>query len=281
MKAIREALSCCFHPKTSENKEELPFEVKRIHAKAGLLVLSTRQLQRDLTNITAQQIPRVLAGKPHYPLVFLKAQDQAMFQAVSQVVKSLPEVKVTSEVGRLARAFQQALDTPSVLASQLTAGDFQKLYIFGHTVAGQSSMQVAGEVFSAAQIVDALEQSGLLSYVKDLRFTACESADQRPLASFDTADLKAARRSKIKHSRCLIDAVAHELWQRGHHQVTVTGYHGNGVAVGENLQATTHLRSLTVPATEVVRRSDYCYQRYFCCKAANAASNCCKRASKP
>lgn len=92
------------------------------------------------------------------------------------------------------------------------------------------------QYFSVEDIVNLLEKNGILSAIKDIRFVSCQSADKRAPASMSDKDIQEANcdkgllhRAILGTEKSLIDLISSEIWSRGYSDISVSGYHGNGV----------------------------------------------------
>ncbi|EML0248621.1 OspB protein, partial [Vibrio parahaemolyticus] len=92
---------------------------------------------------------------------------------------------------------------------------------------------------------------------------SCQSADKRAPASMSDKDIQEANcdkgllhRAIFGRGKSLIDLISSEIWSRGYSDISVSGYHGNGVFYdGKNIPLE-HIRSSTIPASDIVKRKD-------------------------
>ncbi|WP_188009296.1 OspB protein [Grimontia hollisae] len=258
--------------RNAEQSYAQPFQVKGIkncvQKEGAILVIAKSGIsEEDAIGITGQQVPRVVTDKPVRDIIFLNKE---AFDGYEKTCKKLREMELSLQDKSFNNALSailkySALKQKALLIEDADISSYRKLYISGHGNAGVGCLGSGSQLFSVPEIVDALQTSGILEQIKDIRLTSCGSADKRKPTSFSKEHIENARKesgtlekilSGEKHS--LAEHVSQEIWSRGFTDVHVSGYHGNGVFVSskeENLPQS-HLRSLEIPAVNIIRRSD-------------------------
>lgn len=146
-----------------------------------------------------------------------------------------------------------------------------KLYVVGHGGAGLDFLAADEEMMfgtvTSTQLAEQLAAGGLPKGFRDIRITACHSADTTPPASFSSADLEKAAAFIKKRSGPLARfsrqptpqqpspfawSLSRALKRQGFNQAVVTGYHGAGVRFP---RVNHHLRKIIDGAVDDIRRS--------------------------
>lgn len=237
--------------------------------RALMLVMGSSGLKADHLNILGQQVPRVLKRKETYTTVFLNVNAKKQFEDSIDYIKkikvesSLMASNISNDLIVAILLSDAAKSQKNVIIDELDLREFTKVYILGHGRAGAGMIKSGGQYFNVVDIVDILEKHGILSSIKDIRFVSCQSADKRAPASMSDKDLQDANCEKdflhrmfFGKKQSLIDLVSHEIWARGYSDVSVSGYHGNGVFYDGKKLPLDHIRSSTIPASDIVKRKE-------------------------
>ncbi|EGR1101236.1 OspB protein [Vibrio cholerae] len=235
-----------------------------------MLVIGSSGIKADHLNILGQQIPRVLNRKETYTTAFLNINAKRDFEDSIDYMKKLKVESsrlMTSKISNdqiVEILLSDAAKTQkNVIIDELDLSEFTKVYIVGHGSAGLGIIKSGDQYFNVPDIVDILEKKGILSSIKDLRFVSCQSADKRVPASMSDKDLQDANCEKgflhrmfFGKEQSLIDIVSKEIWDRGYSDVSVSGYHGNGVFYDGKKLPLCHIRSTTIPVSDIVKRKE-------------------------
>ncbi|EJG0104759.1 OspB protein, partial [Vibrio parahaemolyticus] len=171
--------------------------------------------------------------------------------------------KVSSDLIVEALVSDAAKIQKNVVINELDLTEYTKVYVLGHGSAGVGVIKSGDQYFNVEDIVNLLEKNGILSTIKDIRFVSCQSADKRAPVSMSDKDIQEANcdkgmlhRAIFGKEKSLIDLISNEIWSRGYSDISVSGYHGNGVFYdGKNIPLE-HIRSSTIPASDIVKRKD-------------------------
>ncbi|HFN0192280.1 TPA: OspB protein, partial [Vibrio parahaemolyticus] len=171
--------------------------------------------------------------------------------------------KVSSDLIVEALVSDAAKIQKNVVINELDLTEYTKVYVLGHGSAGVGVIKSGEQYFNVEDIVNLLEKNGILSTIKDIRFVSCQSADKRAPVSMSDKDIQEANcdkgmlhRAIFGTEKSLIDLISSEIWSRGYSDISVSGYHGNGVFYdGKNIPLE-HIRSSTIPASDIVKRKD-------------------------
>jgi hypothetical protein len=245
-----------------------PIDKSPAKSKSGLILISGEQGFNDEKtsySLLGQQIPRVFSKKTPYPTLFLhekaKLEFEKFIQPISQLGKYelLESLDADEAVG--VASGHVAKEQKNLSMIDINLNDFDKVYISGHGVAGEDIILSGSSFFTAKELVDSLEEKGILNKIKDIRLTICDSADKYAVDSLtkegiDKANNHPGLLNRIFHGKkeSFLEKVANEVWRRGYHDIKLSGYHGKGVFYNGEIPMT-HLRSPTIPATDVVKRN--------------------------
>lgn len=115
--------------------------------------------------------------------------------------------------------------------SRLTVDD--KLYLLGHGAAGMpvvASQEAVTDMLSIPDLVTRLKNAGLSKEIRDIRTNWCESADPISLSSFsDLSSLIYKVKKFLSKKVAPAKTLSQELSRAGYNNITVSGYHGNGL----------------------------------------------------
>ncbi|EGR2041004.1 OspB protein [Vibrio cholerae] len=233
--------------------------------KTGLmLVLGEKNISRDKINILAQQIPRVITGKPTYPVLFLHEKAKIEFESsIQSYKKPIGTCNGKSVDDIVAQSlFKAARDQENLTMADVDLKSFRKIYITGHGAAGVDYILSGESKIRIKDIVDCLEQNKILDGINDLRFTCCDSADRRNIDVLSEEGINISNRDSspleslfFAEPKSLIEKISSEIWDRGYTNVKVSGYHAKGVFYAGELP-TSHLRSTTIPAQDTIKRKN-------------------------
>ncbi|HGZ6746076.1 TPA: OspB protein [Vibrio parahaemolyticus] len=247
------------------NLESMPKKTKSL-----MLVLGSSGFGKDRLNILGQQLPRVLKRKEPYTAAFLNNNAKKCFEESIKDIKRinidnnhLMGPKVSSDLIVEALVSDAAKIQKNVVINELDLTEYTKVYVLGHGSAGVGVIKSGEQYFNVEDIVNLLEKNGILSTIKDIRFVSCQSADKRAPVSMSDKDIQEANcdkgmlhRAIFGTGKSLIDLISSEIWSRGYSDISVSGYHGNGVFYdGKNIPLE-HIRSSTIPASDIVKRKD-------------------------
>lgn len=247
------------------NLESMPKKTKSL-----MLVLGSSGFGKDHLNILGQQLPRVLKRKEPYTAAFLNNNAKKCFEESIKDIKRinidnnhLMGPKVSSDLIVEALVSDAAKIQKNVVINELDLTEYTKVYVLGHGSAGVGVIKSGEQYFNVEDIVNLLEKNGILSTIKDIRFVSCQSADKRAPVSMSDKDIQEANcdkgmlhRAIFGTEKSLIDLISSEIWSRGYSDISVSGYHGNGVFYdGKNIPLE-HIRSSTIPASDIVKRKD-------------------------
>ncbi|KOY30772.1 OspB protein [Vibrio parahaemolyticus] len=247
------------------NLESMPKKTKSL-----MLVLGSSGFGKDRLNILGQQLPRVLKRKEPYTAAFLNNNAKKCFEESIKDIKRinidnnhLMGPKVSSDLIVEALVSDAAKIQKNVVINELDLTEYTKVYVLGHGSAGVGVIKSGDQYFNVEDIVNLLEKNGILSTIKDIRFVSCQSADKRAPVSMSDKDIQEANcdkgmlhRAILGKEKSLIDLISNEIWSRGYSDISVSGYHGNGVFYdGKNIPLE-HIRSSTIPASDIVKRKD-------------------------
>lgn len=258
-----EGLASNIHSISSCPADKLPTELK-----SGLILICGEQGFDDKNtaySLLGQQVPRVFSKKTPYPTLFLhenaKLEFEKFSQPISQVEKHEHLESPDTDLAVGAALGFVAKEQKNLSMIDINLNDFEKVYISGHGVAGEDSILSGNSFLTAKELVDALEKNGILNKTKDIRLTNCGSADKSDVDSLtkegiDRANNYSGLLNRIFYGKkeSFLEKVAHEVWRRGYHDIKLSGYHGKGVFYNGKDIPMTHLRSPTIPATDVVKR---------------------------
>ncbi|EGQ9499293.1 OspB protein, partial [Vibrio parahaemolyticus] len=247
------------------NLESVPKKTKSL-----MLVLGSSGFGKERLNILGQQLPRVLKRKDPYTAAFLNNNAKKFFEESIKDIKRinidnnhLMGPKVSSDLIVEALVSDAAKIQKNVVINELDLTEYTKVYVLGHGSAGVGVIKSGDQYFNVEDIVNLLEKNGILSTIKDIRFVSCQSADKRAPVSMSDKDIQEANcdkgmlhRAIFGKEKSLIDLISNEIWSRGYSDISVSGYHGNGVFYdGKNIPLE-HIRSSTIPASDIVKRKD-------------------------
>jgi hypothetical protein len=238
-------------------------------SKSGLILVCGVQgfnNRATILSLLGQQIPRVFRNKTLYPTLFLHENAKLDFEKsispISQIgrrerLDSADTYEATgSAIGIVAK------EQKNLTMTDINLNDFKKVYIYGHGNAGKDLICSGSSLLTSKELVDSLENSGILNKIKDIRITSCASADKSTVKTLTKEGIDKANNDSGLLNRLIygkkesfLERVASEIWGRGYHDIAVSGYHGNGVFHIDEIPMT-HLRSPTTPAIDVVRRRD-------------------------
>ncbi|WP_455872395.1 hypothetical protein [Serratia proteamaculans] len=146
-----------------------------------------------------------------------------------------------------------------------------KLYVLGHGGAGIDLLAADEEMtlghMSAKTLVKQMEKGGLPKTFKDIRITACYSADSMKPTSFSSEELdetSGALRQKTGILRELFNpptditplakSISRELNRLGYKSTRVTGYHGAGVTFSQSDYRTRRIEGVLDIRRSLVKR---------------------------
>lgn len=253
----------------NEQKKYFSSSVKTVRSatkeKSGLMfVLGEKNISRDKLNLLAQQIPRIITGKPAYPVLFLHEKAKVEFESSIQSYKeSIGTCKGESADDIVTQSlFIAARDQKNLSMTDVDLKSFRKIYITGHGTAAADYILSGDSKITITEIVDCLEQNKILNSINDLRFTCCDSADRRKVDHLSKEGINISNRDSgpleslfLGDPKSLIEKISSEIWDRGYTDVKVSGYHAKGVFYAGEFP-TSHLRSTTIPAKDTVKRKN-------------------------
>ncbi|EGQ8084579.1 OspB protein [Vibrio parahaemolyticus] len=228
-----------------------------------ILVLGKKNISRDNIHLLGQQIPRIIRGKSPYPMLFLNEEAKNEFkQSIDSLRKASDSIKGKSTDAIVGRALISAAKNQTDFSmANVQLELYRKIYITGHGSAGISHIYSGDSKFTVLEIVDLLENHGILDKIKDVRITCCNSADKREVKDLSQESVELANRSSsfienlfYGEQKSLIEKLSSEIWDRGYTDVRISGYHGKGVFYNSKDIPLSHLRSSTIPATDTVKR---------------------------
>ncbi|WP_157683054.1 cycle-inhibiting factor, partial [Burkholderia ubonensis] len=153
------------------------------------------------------------------------------------------KIKDVATIARKADVLQQMEIRSNAGGAELgrLRPEHNKMYIIGHGAPGVDVLAAdqagtQGKV-TAADVAQQLANGGLPRDFRDIRVTACYSADTREPTSFDLPDLQRAAQAELGPTgvsrQPFAQSLSNELFKAGYVAAEVTGYHGAGVVFGE------------------------------------------------
>lgn len=236
-----------------------------------MLIIGNQGVSKDSLHILGQQVPRIMNGKDPYIAAFIDDSAKNSFNESIECYKKICQSELSSENyssldkdGKLAYALNQtAKKQINSSLRDVNLSDFSKLYILGHGGAGVDFIKSGDKTFNVKEIVDTLEENNILNKIKDLRVTSCKSADKTSPKSMSPEDIieansKTSFLSDIIFGKnmSLVELISEEVWDRGYTDISVSGYHGNGVFYNGKDLPFSHLRSSTIPASDTIKRKE-------------------------
>ncbi|MGW7678904.1 hypothetical protein [Shewanella sp. S23-S33] len=236
-----------------------------------MLIIGNHGVSKDSLHILGQQLPRVINNKTPYIAAFIDDGAKKSFNESIEIYKEMYPSELSSEQYRSLNVNEKIAYTLNQTAKKqinislrdLNLSEFSKLYILGHGAAGLDVIKSGGKTFDVKQIVDTLEENNILSEIKDLRVTSCNSADKNSPKSMSSRDISEANEkpgffSKMifGDKKSLVELISEEVWIRGYTDISVSGYHGSGVFYNGKDLPLSHLRSSTIPVSDEIKRKE-------------------------
>lgn len=126
--------------------------------------------------------------------------------------------------------------------------EYDRIYVIGHGGAGMDVLAADSAVtqgrITAAELARQFSEGGLHHDFRDIRVTACHSADTRIPAAFSTPDMERAAQVELGPKKfgffgrrevsrqSFAQSLSGELYKLGYSNANIIGYHGAGVTFG-------------------------------------------------